>query len=182
MSTAPKVNHTIDDIYALPDGERAELIDGQMYLMAPPNTRHQRMAGELFGVIREYIRKNKGQCEVFVAPFAVFLNANHKTYVEPDVCVICDRDKITEQGCDGAPDWIIEVVSPSSYHRDYFVKLFKYKAAGVREYWIVDPDKKRVMVYDFANESGNEYTFSDWVHSVTLEGLEIDLAEIGRGL
>lgn len=177
MSTAPKADYTIDDIYALPDGERAELIDGQMYMMAPPNTRHQRIAGELFGVIRDYIKMNKGECEVFIAPFAVFLNADNQTYVEPDISVICDKDKITDKGCNGAPDWIIEIVSPNSYHRDYFVKLFKYKTAGVREYWIVDPDKERVMIYDFENENGNEYTFSDKVKAVIYGDLEIDFSE-----
>lgn len=82
-------------------------------------------------------------------------------YVEPDISVICDPQKITEKGCNGAPDWIIEIVSPSSRQMDYYIKLFKYRAAGVKEYWIVDPEKSRIMVYIFSGDFGNEYTFSE---------------------
>ena len=76
-----------------------------------------------------------------IAPFAVFLNADDKNYVEPDISVICDKSKLTDKGCNGAPDWIIEIVSSGSRRMDYYTKLFKYRTAGVREYWIVDPDK-----------------------------------------
>ena len=151
--------YTIEDIYALPDGERAELIDGKIYYMAPPNTRHQRLVSELHYQIKDFIKQSNGKCEVFPAPFAVFLNNNYKNYVEPDISVICDKNKITDKGCSGAPDWIIEIVSPSSKPMDYFTKLFKYRTAGVREYWIVDPIKKRVTVYFFEKESVEEYSF-----------------------
>jgi len=96
---------------------------------------------------------------VFPAPFAIFLNKDDKNYVEPDISVICDNDKITDKGCHGAPDWVIEIVSPSSKAMDYFTKLFKYKTAGVREYWIVDPMKQRVTVYLFEKESVEDYPF-----------------------
>ena len=99
--------YTINDIYSLPDGERAELIDGQIYFMAPPTRKHQDIAGELFGTIWEYIRANTGSCRPYVAPFAVFLNENDRNYVEPDISVICDKSKLTDKGCSGAPDWII---------------------------------------------------------------------------
>ncbi|MDE7201572.1 MAG: Uma2 family endonuclease [Lachnospiraceae bacterium] len=151
--------YTIEDIYALPDGERAELIDGKIYYMAPPNTRHQRLVSDLHYQIKDFIKQSNGKCEVFPAPFAVFLNNNDKNYVEPDISVICDKNKITDKGCSGAPDWIIEIVSPSSKPMDYFTKLFKYRTAGVREYWIVDPIKKRVTVYFFEKESVEEYSF-----------------------
>ena len=85
---------TIDDIYALPEGERAELIDGQIYYMAPPARKHQRIAGELYATIREYIKSNDGSCEVDIAPFAVFLHERDFNYVEPDISVICDPDKL----------------------------------------------------------------------------------------
>ena len=124
--------YTIDDIYNLPDNERAELIDGQIYYMAPPSTNHQRLAGKLFTLISNYIQENKGDCEPFIAPFAVFLNKDDKNYVEPDISVVCDKSKITETGCIGAPDWILEIVSPGSKRMDYFTKLFKYRTAGVR--------------------------------------------------
>ena len=153
--------YTIDDIYALPDGERAELIDGKIYYMAPPNTKHQRLLNFISTEINMYIRKNNGECEVFPAPFAVFLNKNEKNYVEPDISIICDKNKITDKGCQGAPDWIIEIVSPSSKTMDYFTKLFKYRTVGVREYWIVDPIKELVSVYQFEKETMEQYTFGE---------------------
>lgn len=153
--------YTIEDIYALPEGERAELIDGKIYNMAPPNTRHQRLLNFISTEINMYIRENNGECEVFPAPFAVFLNKDDKNYVEPDISVICDKDKITDKGCVGAPDWIIEVVSPSSRKMDYYKKLFKYRTAGVREYWVVDPDRKIVTVYEFEHDNMEEYSFDE---------------------
>ena len=99
--------YTIEDIYTLPDGERAELIDGKIYYMAPPNTNHQRLVHLFDREIGNYIQSHEGECEVFPAPFAVFLNKNDSNYVEPDISVICDKNKITEKGCNGAPDWII---------------------------------------------------------------------------
>ena len=162
--------YTIDDIYALPDGERAELIDGKIYYMAPPNTRHQRILNFVNTEINVFIRKNNGECEVFPAPFAVFLNENDRNYVEPDISVICDKNKITDKGCNGAPDWIIEIVSSSSRVMDYFTKLFKYRTAGVKEYWIVDPTKEVVMVYRFEKETMEEYSFGEDVPVGIYEG------------
>ncbi len=151
--------YTIEDIYTLPDGERAELIDGKIYYMAPPNTNHQRLVHFFDREIGNYIQSHEGECEVFPAPFAVFLNKNDSNYVEPDISVICDKNKITEKGCNGAPDWIIEIVSSSSRKMDYYKKLFKYRTADVREYWVVDPDKKVVTVYDFEQDNMEEYSF-----------------------
>lgn len=155
--------YTIDDIYALPDGERAELIDGKIYYMAPPNTRHQRLVSDLHYQIKDYIKRNNGEFEVFPSPFAVFLNEDDTNYVEPDISVICDRDRISEKGCNGAPDWVIEIVSPSSKPRDYMTKLFKYRMAGVREYWIVDPDKEMTTVYSFEKDAVEQYSFGNEV-------------------
>lgn len=162
--------YTTDDIYALPDGERAELIDGKIYYMAPPNTRHQRILNFVNTEINVFIRKNNGECEVFPAPFAVFLNENDRNYVEPDISVICDKNKITDKGCNGAPDWIIEIVSSSSRVMDYFTKLFKYRTAGVKEYWIVDPTKEVVIVYRFEKETMEEYSFGEDVPVGIYEG------------
>lgn len=177
---AQEKNYTIDDIYALPDGERAELIDGQIYYMAPPGRKHQDIAGELFGIIREYIKSKNGSCRPYIAPFAVFLNKNDTNYVEPDISVICTPDKLNDKGCVGAPDWIIEVVSPGSRRMDYFTKLFKYRTAGVREYWIVDPDKKRITVYDFESEDTKDYTFSDTIKVGIYDDLHINFSEIAK--
>lgn len=165
--------YTIEYIYALPDGERAELIDGQIYYMAPPNTRHQRMLNYINTEINMYIRKNNGECEVFPAPFAVFLNDDDMNYVEPDISVICDKNKISDKGCQGAPDWVIEIISPSSRAMDYFTKLFQYQKSGVREYWIVDPIKQRITVYFFEKELVEEYSFGEEVPVGIYEGFSI---------
>ncbi len=164
---------TIDDIYALPEGERAELIDGKIYYMAPPNTKHQMLVMDLSYQIKDYIKRNSGECNVFPAPFAVFLNENDKNYVEPDISVVCDKDKITDKGCNGTPDWVIEIVSLSSKSMDYFTKLFKYRTSGVREYWIVDPIKQRVTVYFFEKESVEEYSFGTDIPVGIYEGFFI---------
>ena len=171
-------SYTIEDIYNLQQGERAELIDGQIYFMAPPNTRHQRFVHFLDRIIGNYIQDKNGQCEVFPAPFAVFLNKNAKNYVEPDLSIICDKEKITDKGCNGAPDWIIEIVSPSSRAMDYNKKLFKYRTAGVREYWIVDLKKQLIMVYNFEQDAFEEYSFSDKVKAGIYEDFEIDFSGI----
>ena len=174
MDAARKLEfHTIEDIYTLPDGLRAELIEGRIYYMAPPNTRHQKIVSDLHYQIKDFIRKNKGDCEVFPAPFAVFLNRDDTNYVEPDLTIICDENKITDKGCNGAPDWVIEIVSPSSRAMDYFTKLFKYRASGVREYWIVDPIKEMVMAYRFEKETMEEYSFGEDVPVGIYEGFLI---------
>ena len=165
--------YTVEDIYALPEGERAELIDGKIYYMAPPNTIHQRLVHFFDREIGNYIQSHKGGCEVFPAPFAVFLDKNGKNYVEPDISVICDKDKITEKGCVGAPDWIIEIVSPDSRQMDYFKKLFQYRIAGVREYWVVDSDKKIVTVYNFEHDTMLEFAFGEEIPSGIYEGFII---------
>lgn len=176
-STAAKEQtYTIDDIYALPDGTRAELIDGQFYMTAPPSRKHQTIARELFSCIDSYIRSKGGFCEPFSAPFAVFLNNDDRNYVEPDISVICDSSKLNDRGCIGAPDWIIEIVSPGSRQMDYYTKLFKYHTAGVREYWIVDPDKNRILLYNFESEDTGDYTFSDSVKAGIHEDLHIDFS------
>ena len=178
MPLAQQKTYTTEDVYNLPEGERAELIDGQMYMMAPPSRRHQEIAGEIFGTIREYIKKKGGDCKPYIAPFAVFLNQDDRNYVEPDISVICDKNKLTDKGCNGAPDWIIEIVSPGSEKMDYMIKLFKYRTAGVREYWIVDQRKNRIMVYSLENDDMNEYTIADTVKTGIYEDLEIDFSLI----
>ena len=178
MALPKEIVYTTEDIYSLPDGKRAELIDGQIYYMAPPTFKHQYLNTKLASQIDQYITSNKGNCIVVSAPFAVFLNEDNTTYVEPDISVICDKSKITEHGCVGSPDWIIEIVSPSSKQMDYFVKLMKYRNAGVREYWIVDPLKNRIMVYNFEMDDISNYTFSDFIKVGIYEDFIINFAEI----
>lgn len=170
--------YTTDDIYALPDGERAELINGQIYYMAPPSRTHQRIVGKLYTLISNYIDSKNGPCEVDISPFAVFLNEDNKNYVEPDISVICDKSKLTDKGCSGAPDWIIEIVFPGSRRMDYYTKLLKYSSSNVREYWIVDPDKSRIIVYDLEHEDMNEYTFADTVKVCIYPDLSINFNNI----
>lgn len=181
MALAEKAMYTTEYIYSLPDGQRAELIDGQIYMMAPPSRKHQRIVGELYRKISNYIESRNGSCEVDIAPFAVFLNQDDKNYVEPDISVICDQNKLTEKGCNGAPDWIVEVVSPSSIRIDYVIKLFKYRTAGVKEYWIVDNDKNRITIYNFETDDIFEYSFSDTVKVGIYDDLEIDFSKLDIG-
>lgn len=178
MALPKEHTYTIDDIYALPDGERAELINGQIYYMAPPSRKHQDLSMELSGTIREYIRSHKGSCKVYAAPFAVYLDETSDTYVEPDISVICDKNKLDDRGCKGAPDWIIEIVSPSSKQLDYLMKLLKYQSTGVREYWIVDPMKNRTIVYNFEHNSIEEYSFEDNVPTGIYKDLSIDFKKL----
>lgn len=180
MALAKEKDYTVEDIYNLPEGKRAELIDGQIYYMAPPNTTHQRISNYLSTEINLYIRSKNGSCEVFSAPFAVFLNEDNTTYVEPDISVICDKSKITKYGCVGSPDWIIEIVSPSSKQMDYLTKLFKYRTAGVREYWIIDALKNRIIAYNFETSIMEDYTFSDCIKVGIYEDFFINFAEISE--
>lgn len=171
--------YTVEDIYALPDGQRAELIDGQMYMMAPPISIHQHLVMNLSAFIHDYIKSKNGSCLVYPAPFAVFLNEDDRNYVEPDISVICDRNKLNDKGCAGAPDWVIEITSPSNPENDYGIKLFKYRTAGVREYWIVNPIKHTVNVYDFEQEKkSNLYAFSDTIPVCIYEDLTINIDEL----
>lgn len=178
MALAEQKIYTVKDIYNLPEGQRAELIDGNLYNMAPPTRQHQQIILYLARKISDYIDEKKGTCEVDLAPFAVFLNEDYKNYVEPDISVICDKNKLTDKGCNGAPDWIIEVVSPGSQRMDCMIKLFKYRTAGVKEYWIVDPLKKLVTVYDFEKDGFGEYSMSDVVTGNIFQDLHIDFSEI----
>ncbi|MDE7416239.1 MAG: Uma2 family endonuclease [Lachnospiraceae bacterium] len=175
--------YTEDDYYNLPEDVRAELIDGQFYNMSAPSRMHQTILMELSGTIREYLKSKGGSCRVYPAPFAVKLFKEQETIVEPDICVICDKDKLTDRGCTGAPDWIVEIVSPSNPGHDYIHKLNLYADAGVREYWIVDPRTERIIVYyleqsDFQMET---YTFQDNIKVNIYDDLSIDFSELNLG-
>lgn len=175
--------YTEDDYYNLPEDVRAELIDGQFYNMSAPSRMHQTILMELSGTIREYLKSKGGSCRVYPAPFAVKLFKKKETIVEPDISVICDKDKLTDRGCTGAPDWIVEIVSPSNPGHDYIHKLNLYADAGVREYWIVDPRTERIIVYyleqsDFQMET---YTFQDNIKVNIYDDLYIDFSDLNLG-
>ncbi|MEE1085777.1 MAG: Uma2 family endonuclease [Schaedlerella sp.] len=145
--------YTSEDYWNLPADERAELIDGKLYAMAPQSRIHQKLVFQLSRIIGNHIAAKNGSCEVYPAPFAVNLNADDSTYVEPDLSIICDKGKLTDRGCTGAPDFIVEIVSPSSRKMDYATKNALYSNAGVREYWIVDPEKERTTIYRYDEDA-----------------------------
>ena len=138
-------SYTIEDVLALPDDQRVELIDGVIYDMSAPTTPHQLLGGEIYALLREYLRDKKGKCIPFVSPVDVQLDKDNRTMVQPDVCVVCDHSKINRLRIYGAPDFVVEVLSPSTKMKDILVKLRKYQKAGIREYWMVDPDKKATI-------------------------------------
>lgn len=175
-----KDNHyTSKDYWSLPEGERAELIDGKFYAMAPPSRIHQKLVFSISRIIGNYIADHHGSCEVYPAPFAVNLDADDKTWVEPDVSVICDPNKLTDRGCTGAPDLIFEIVSPASRKQDYTLKHFIYSQSGVREYWIVDPAKEKVVVYCYEHDSDPcLYSFDSDIPVGIYEGLTIRIKDL----
>lgn len=170
--------YTSEDYWSLPDGQRAELIDGQLYAMAPPNYLHQKISFALARKIADHIDANKGACEVIPAPFAVNLNADDNTWVEPDISIICDSKKLSERGCEGAPDWIIEVISPSTQSRDYLKKLILYQKAGVREYWIVNPKFSSTTVYNFEMDESSSYAFGESIQTGIFSNLQITISDL----
>ncbi|MCD8105264.1 MAG: Uma2 family endonuclease [Lachnospiraceae bacterium] len=170
--------YTEDDYWNLPENIRAELIDGQIYYMSAPNRIHQELIGSLYALIYNQIRSKRGSCRVYPAPFAVKLRKDRENTVEPDISVIYDRSKLTGTGCIGAPDWIIEIVSPSNPGHDYVRKLNLYADAGVREYWIVDPAEESVLVYLFARNNFQAYSFQDTIPVGIYDDFTIDFAEL----
>lgn len=179
MPLPKRTTYTSEDYWNLPDGQRAELIDGQLYAMAPPNRIHQTLSGEIYATIRNYIKNNHGSCDVYAAPFAVNLNADDKDWVEPDISVICDKNKLTDRGCKGAPDFVVEIVSPSSRKMDYSKKNALYSDSGVREYWIVDPEKEKITVYFYQEDADPAiYTFNQPVTVGIYGDLSITIADL----
>jgi Uma2 family endonuclease len=176
--------YTEEDYEKLPENIHAELIDGKIYDQAAPSRRHQDILMELAGTIRDYIKAKGGKCKVYPAPFFVKLFEDGETHgitiVEPDISVICDRDKLTKRGCEGAPDWIIEIVSPGNASHDYIRKLALYEDAGVREYWIVNQEKKIILVYHLGQENFevSHYTFGDNIKAGIFEDLSINFKEL----
>ena len=175
-------SYTCKDYYGLPDDEKAELINGFLiYNMAPPSRIHQEILGELHYQLKNYIKSKNGKCKVYPAPFSVKLSEENNTIVEPDISVICDPNKLDDRGCNGAPDFIIEIVSPNNGNRDYITKLGLYEKYGVREYWIVNPMKKSILVYCFENDiSPIQYKFDDTVKVNIYDDLYIDFKEINK--
>ena len=144
--------YTMEDYYALPEERRAELIDGIIYDMASPTSVHQLIGAEIWEQLKSYIRNSKGKCVPMLAPLDVQLDCDDRTMVQPDVLVVCDRERIHMNCVYGAPDFIVEIMSKATRKKDSIIKLNKYMNAGVREYWMVDTESRKVVVYDFAHE------------------------------
>ena len=176
--------YTVEDYYNWPEDERIELIDGVIYHVSMPSIKHQRIVGEIDFTFKSYVRKKKGKCEIFGAGIDVRLDCDDKTMVVPDITVVCEKDKFTQQYLDGAPDLVVEVLSPSTRKKDMTIKLDKYANAGVREYWVIDPKKETVVVYEFYEEEEFEmqihiYTFENQVPVGIWDGeCIVDFAEI----
>lgn len=170
---------TLEEYESLPEDKRVEVFEGTSYDIADPSSVHQRLSMILSNKLFNYISKKGGSCEVFNAPFDVKLSEEPLTIVQPDVMVICDRDKIDDKRCNGAPDFIIEIVSLSNPMDDYVRKLYYYEKYGVREYWIVDPNRKVVIVNDFeAGKVGIQYTFDAIIKVNIYDDLLIDFSEL----
>lgn len=179
--------YTYADIFSWGEDVRAQIICGDLYMMAPPLRIHQEVSGELFGQIRDFLKDKP--CKVYSAPFGVRpfekdgdTPDDVDTVVEPDITVVCDHSKLDKYGCKGAPDFIIEILSPSTARLDNFVKLNLYQRAKVREYWVVDPLNATVNVY-LPDETerlvvSEVYTRKDVAKVTVLPGCEIDLSKV----
>ena len=173
--------YTIEDCDKLPEDVRTELIDGVIYYMSAPTIAHQAIAGYVHAKLFSHITSKGGRCLPVISPVDVELDRDDKTRVQPDVLIVCDRNKIINRCVYGAPDFILEVLSPSTKKKDMFLKLKKYEAAGVREYWMIDPDKKKLLVYNFAQEDSfpEIYGFDQKVAITVMdEPCEIDLKDL----
>lgn len=146
-------NYTLEDYYALPEECRVELIDGVFYDLNAPAPVHQIIAGNIYAGLLHYIEQKKGTCIPIMSPADVQLDKDDKTMLQPDLFIICDRDQILSTHLYGAPDFIVEVLSKSTRKKDMKIKLNKYRNAGVREYWMIDPKARQVLVYVFSREA-----------------------------
>jgi len=168
----PRQGHyTLKDYYSLPDQVRVELIDGVIYDMTAPRLIHQRILLKLAIAFTEYIEESGSDCKVTIAPRDVRLFDDDRNMFEPDIIITCDKSKDLEDYYDGAPELIVEILSPSTRRKDFLVKTSSYQRAGVREYWIVDPKDKAVRVFFFEKDDfPSTYSFNDEIPVRISEG------------
>ena len=175
-------DYTTDDLDLIPDEIRVELIDGVIYDLASPTSTHQTIVGSVFAMMSNYAREHGHHCMPYIAPLDVQFDHSKKTKVQPDLLVVCEKEETDKEV--QAPDFIMEVLSPSTKRKDMLIKLNKYYRVGVREYWMVDPVEETVIVYDFENNELNvRYTFDDEV-PVGISGgdLKIDFKIVKESL
>lgn len=185
-NTAENKIYTYADYENYPENERIEIIEGHIYDMAPsPSRVHQEIISELITIINSHIKANKGPCKVYPAPFDVILAeddniSNCKNVLQPDISIICDKGKLTDKGCIGSPDLIIEVVSPYNPNSDYVRKLNIYDQFKVKEYWIINPMNKTILVYrqdsNLQYAAPESYSFRDKIKVGIFNNLEIDFS------
>lgn len=178
--------YTFADISTWKEGENIEIINGEAFMMATPSSQHQEISMEIARQLANFLEGKP--CRVYPAPFGVrlFEQDNDRpedvdTVVIPDISVVCDRSKIDRYGCKGAPDLIIEILSPSTRRHDRLIKLNLYQRAGVREYWIVDPENRAVQVFlleDGALKIHEDYGREDVAKVHVLSGCFIELNKV----
>ena len=175
--------NTLKDYYALPDDRRTELIDGNFYDMASPTKEHQTILMQIALQLSSAVDSHPA-CRLYVAPLDVCLDNDDDTMVQPDFLIVCNKDDRDERRVNGAPDFIVEILSPSSRYHDMFRKLNKYRLSGVREYWIVDPKSRKVTVYDFEHDELPAcFTFNDMVPLMISNGeFSVDFVKIRKVL
>lgn len=142
--------YTLEDYYRISEEIRVELIDGVIYDMSSaPALIHQAIVSDILYALKTYIDKKQGKCRVFTSPVDVQLDCDDKTMLQPDVIVVCDRDKFKKQCIYGAPDLVVEVLSPHTKKKDMTIKLEKYRKAGIKEYWMIDPMQHKILIHCF---------------------------------
>ncbi len=166
--------------------ERLELFRGKIFKLAAPNTMHQKIAGKLYLRIGNFLEKQK--CQVFIAPFDVRLPVKNKkkdheitTVVQPDLCIVCDETKIDDRGCCGAPDVIVEILSPGNSKKEVQNKFELYEEAGVAEYWIINPSEENLIIYTLQNSrytGSKPYAPGEIISSNNIPGFKITVADI----
>lgn len=168
--------HTVEDLYNdTTEADRVELIDGQYYNMPMVNTLHQQLVSEISYQIYNYLHSKGLADQLYYGRFGVFLDDYNM--MEPDISVIQDKAKLSDRGCEEPPDWIIEIVMPDDPQHDYVIKLEKYYATGVKEYWIVDGTTQKVTVYCFEqNIYAESHTFKEQVKSYLYEDFVMDFS------
>ena len=180
MAALAEGYYTIQDVYDLPDGERAELVNGHLYMMAPPLPYHERICHQLGVELELHIREKKLPCEVLTSNVGIYLFGDDSTYLLPDLKVVCDPSKMYGLGYHGAPDFVVEVASKSTKGYDKVQKSKWYMDAGVKEYWIIDPDKRTVETMVFQPEFNDSlYTFDHDIPVSICPGFCINLSKLG---
>lgn len=183
----PSISYTYADYLQWQFEERLELFRGKIFKLSAPNTKHQVLAANILVLMRNFLSKQK--CQVYIAPFDVRLPVKNRkkdnevtTVVQPDICIVCDETKIDTRGCCGAPELVVEILSPGNSYKEIKLKFELYEEAGVKEYWIVYPEEESLAVF-LLNENGKYdgaalYAGKDEVKSKAVPGLIINTKEI----